>query len=96
MAQATTSLTIADFDAEWTEGSWSIGHTLPHGHWTAFVHGHGSCESGTGRTAKEAFDKAVSAFRARYPDELTAKRAQLQQARADAERLERELSEQAA
>jgi len=87
---------LAQFAAEWPHDSWSIGRYRSGTRWHAQVHGHGVCRFGSGNTPREAFDAAVAGFRAEYPDELTAKRKQLEKARADAERLERELAEVAA
>ena len=80
----------ADFDREWLEGSWSVGRSRPYD-FTSYVHGHGTCANGSGKTPREAFDRAVAAFRAEYPDELTTKRKRLEKARAEAARLEQEL-----
>ena len=87
---------LEQFDAEWKLGGWSIGRSTGSASFTAYVHGHGACCMGAGDTPRAAFDSAVADFRSIYPDELTAKRQQLQRARDDAARLEAELEEQAA
>lgn len=98
-SQDSAALTIEQLDAEWTLDSWSIGRTgTKNGlhHYDAYVHGFGACAQAGGKTVREAMDKAIAKFRADYPDELTAKRERLRKAREEAERLERELSEDAA
>jgi hypothetical protein len=83
------------FAERWAGKSWSVGKTTVFPEWNAQVHGHGQCVFGRGDSPQAALDDAVAKFTAIYPDEHTADRKALADARAGVARLTEKLGEAA-